>query len=265
MQALESALTPITFLLRYSLAVSIAVLFGCSESNLSSPERAERVIEHVRETHGSSRLDNSVVSFDFRGARFTVRHEDGLYRYERSYIDSFGRSVSEVLSNDSLYRTVDGTRQDLSQSQRLSVETTVNSVVYFALLPYSLDDPAVQPRYLGTDSIGGEPYHEIEVTFRKEDGGRDWEDRFIYWIHRERNTMDYLAYYYHTSGGGSRFRDALNVRTINGVRFADYVNYTTTVDTLGTAVETYDRLFRKDGLEKVSEVRLNDIEVQLLP
>jgi hypothetical protein len=238
------------------------LLIGCSTSDETSDSRAREIIQQARQAHGSDRLENAEVTFDFRGARFTVRHDDGLYRYERSHVDSRGRNVREVLSNDSLYREVNGGRQNLSETERLSVETTVNSVVYFALLPYNLSDPAVQPRHLGTAMIRGEPYHEIEVTFRKEGGGRDWEDRFVYWIHRNRHTMDYLAYYFHTDGGGSRFREAVNIRRVNGVRFADYINYTAPSDTLGTVVEQYDRLFENGVLEKVSEIRTNNITVE---
>ena len=76
----------------------------------------------------------------------------------------------------------------------------------------NLGDPAVQPRYLGVDTLQGEPYHEIEVTFRQDGGGRDYEDRFIYWIHPERHTMDYLAYGFHIDDGGARFREATQER-----------------------------------------------------
>lgn len=246
------------------LAPVILMLLGCSDAEQESSNSAEEIIDRVYHEHGSDRLDQSVVSFDFRGARFTARHDQGIYRYERSYVDPSGRKIREVLSNDSLYRTVESRRQDLSQSQRLSLETTVNSVVYFALLPYFLKDPAVQARRLGTDSVRGEPYHEIEVTFQKEGGGRDWQDRFVYWIHSDQYTMDYLAYYYHTDGGGSRFREAVNVRRVNGVRFADYLNYTAQTDTLGTAVEDYVQLFENNALEQVSEVRIDNIEVEFL-
>lgn len=260
-----TALLPTSTLWRVVWTAPVMLmLLGCSDTEQDSSDPAQEIIDRVYHEHDSDRLDQSEVSFDFRGARFTARHDQGIYRYERSYVDPSGRKIREVLSNDSLYRAVDGRRQDLSQGQRLSLETTVNSVVYFALLPYFLKDPAVQARLLGPDSVRGEPYHEIEVTFQKEGGGRDWQDRFVYWIHRNQHTMDYLAYYYHTDGGGSRFRDAVNIRRVNGVRFADYLNYTARTDTLGTAVEHYDQLFEKNALEKVSEVRIDNIEVELL-
>lgn len=247
------------------LLLMTSVMYGCSDNTTSPASRARSIIEQTREQHGSDILERAVVEFDFRGDHYTVRHDGGIFSYERIYTDSMGRRVREVLTNDSLHQVIDGERRQLSANEQLSVETTVNSVVYFALLPYYLNDPAVQPRYLGTSTIQGAPYHEVEVTFTREGGGRDWQDRFVYWIHRDRLTMDYFAYYYHTGGGGSRFREAVNVRSIEGVRFADYINYTVPEDTLGvSSVEQYDKLFEAGSLEKVSEVRLHNIEVRPL-
>lgn len=224
---------------------------------------AQVLVDRARAAHGMDRLDRAVVSFDFRTYRFTVTRADGRFSYARTYTDAAGR-VREVLTNDALYREVNGRRVALGEAERRRVETGINSVVYFALLPYALNDPAVQKRYLGPATLEGAPYHEIEVTFRPEGGGRDWEDRFVYWIHRDRHTMDYLAYYFHTDGGGSRFRKAVNPRVVGGVRFADYLNFAAAPDTLGAAVETYDALLRRDGLRLVSEIVLENVQVRPL-
>ena len=37
--------------------------------------------------------------------------------------------------------------------------------------------------------------------------------------------MDHLAYSYETDGGGVSFRKGHNFRELNGMRFADYVNF----------------------------------------
>lgn len=243
----------------------LILLSGCAEKSTNSVPKAERIIEKAQVAHGSNVLDRAVVTFSFRGKQFTVRRDNGLFSYTRTYTDSAGRQVQEVLANDTLYQTVAGKRQALSTDKRKSVKEAVNSVVYFALLPHALDDPAVQSRYLGDTSVDGEPYHEVEVTFQKEGGGRDWEDRFVYWIHRNRHTIDYLAYYYHTGESGSRFRKAVNLRKVEGVRFADYLNYKAKLDTLGAEVEQYDDLFEAGGLEKVSEIVLDSVQVKALP
>ena len=229
----------------------LLVLVACDE------QPGEAILDRAIERHGGEVLDHAVVEFDFRDAHFIVRRDGGTFQYERHYTDSTG-TVREVLNNDEVIREVDGERVSLPEDERRQVETAVNSVVYFALLPYFLDDPAVQPRYLGTTTIDGEPYHEIEVTFRQEGGGRDWEDRFVYWIQRERSTMDYLAYRFHVDGGGTRFRKAYNIRTVGGVRFADYENYTS--ERIGTAIEEYDSW--PDDLRLVSTIELDNVDVR---
>ena len=184
-----------------------------------------------------------------------------MFQYERFYDDSTG-SVHEVLNNDDLYREVDGVRVTLTEKEWLKMEEDVNSVVYFALLPFPLNDPAVQKRYLGTATLDDEPYHKVEVTFAQEGGGRDYSDRFIYWFHRDRGTMDYLSYFYYTNVTGSRFRKAYNVRDIGGVRFADFHNYKADVDTFRLDnVEHYDAAYHAGGLSVVSEIVLENVTV----
>ncbi|PSQ92336.1 MAG: hypothetical protein BRD52_05170 [Bacteroidetes bacterium SW_4_67_19] len=161
------------------------------------------------------------VSFTFRGERFRLRHRaDGSFSYARLSRDSLGRRVEDVLtSSGTLRRRIDGRSASLDSAARRRIETAVNSVAYFALLPFPLGDPAVQPRYAGTDTLRGTPYHRIAVRFRQQGGGRDWQDRFLYWFDQRDFSMDYLAYAYGLGNGedyGTRFRDAFNVRTACG-------------------------------------------------
>jgi hypothetical protein len=134
--------------------------------------------------------------------------------------------------------------------------------VYFALLPYFLGDKAAQKKYLGATTLNGEPYDKIEVSFQAEGGGKDFEDRYVYWFHRQRHTMDYLAYNYQVDGGGARFRIANNIRTVNGVRFADYLNYKPRTDR--SDIESFDQLLSQNELEEVSKVLTENVKVLVL-
>jgi hypothetical protein len=243
------------------IVVTLAVILATGNEHETDPQV---IIDRAIAAHGGAHLVNAVVEFDFRGKHFTVTRNGGLFTYERTYTDSTGL-VREVLSNDELYRSVAGVRVPLTEKERLVMQEAINSVVYFALLPFPLNDPAVQKRYVGETRIEGAPYDEVEITFRKEGGGRDYQDRFVYWIHQEHATMDYFAYYYYTSEQGSRFRKAVNPRTVGGVRFADYLNYKSAADTLGTTVEHYEEVIAAGGLELVSEIRLDNITVRPLP
>ena len=114
--------------------------------------------------------------------------------------------------------------------------------------------------------LDGVPYHRVKVTFRQEGGGRDWEDVFMYWFRMDTNAMDYLAYAFGQGPGeepGTRFREAYNVRRVNGVRMADYRNYT--VDTLSAdQMEEYPDLWARDAARLVSRIELDSVQVRPL-
>lgn len=230
---------------------------GCKPS---PPPDPKVILAHVLQAHGSERLQRATVTFNFRGKAFSVTRNGGQYRYIRQYQDST-HQVKESLSNQGVEKWVNGTPQVLTDVDRAKIETALNSVVYFALLPFNLTDAAVQLRYLRETQIESEPYHEIEVTFKQAGGGLDYQDRYVYWFHTNRYTMDYFAYYYPTGEVGSRFRKALNPRVINGVRFADYFNFRHP-DVL-QMVEHYAPLIHDPKLEKVSEVLLTDLHVAI--
>ncbi len=245
-------------------AVVFGLLLGACQSPNSSPSAAA-VIDSARAAHGASVLNRAVVTFDFRGDAYRTRQDGGVFHYRRAYTDSLGRAVTEGLTNDGPYRVVEGDTVSLTPSERASVETTVNSVAYFALLPAPLGDQAVQPSYSGRDTIDGVPYHRVRVTFRQEGGGADWEDVFVYWFRAGTYDMDYLAYAFGqgpNEEAGTRFREAYNVRRRGGVRVADYHNYTADTLTAGQMAQ-YPDLLKKD-VERVSEIEVDSVQVRPL-
>jgi hypothetical protein len=246
-------------------AAALLLVTGACESPEPAPSAAA-VIDSARTAHGAPVLDRAVVTFQFRGDAYRLRHDEGRLHYRRSYTDSLGRSVTDGFTNDTLYRLVEGDTVSLSASERDDIETTVNSVAYFALLPEPLGDPAVEPTYSGRDTIDGVPYHRIQVTFRQEGGGEDWEDIFVYWFRADTYAMDYLAYAYGLGGNeeaGTRFREAYNVRRVNGVRVADYYNYT--LDTLSAdQLAQYPDLLEREALRLVSRIELDSVRVRPL-
>lgn len=243
-----------------ALALTLAALLGLAacEPAQTLPD-ASALIARARDAHGSARLDSSTVTFDFRDARFTAARQDGRFAYRRATRDTLGQLVEEALTNDGVVRAVDGQRVRLSPQESAAVEGRVNSVVYFALLPHALADAAVQARTLGADTLHGEPYWMVEVTFAREGGGRDHDDRFVYWMHQTTSAMDYLAYTFTVNGGGARFRAAENVRTVGGIRFADYANFDVPA---GVALEDLGALHESDRLDLLSTVETANVRVE---
>jgi hypothetical protein len=209
--------------------------------------------------HGGGRFRNMQADFEFRGDPFQVVYADGEFRFERRTVGPGGEDIVDRMDNDGTSRLVDGTPVTLTPAETASVETAVNSVVYFAFLPWRLQDPAVRLRDLGTAPLGGVAYRKIEVTFEADGGGRDWEDRFVYWFHPETGTLDYLAYRFHTGEGGTRFRRAMNRREEGGLLVQDYENYTATRDL--DDVADFDELYEAGELRRVSVVELDRLRI----
>ncbi len=240
-----------------SLLLPLLMMIGaCS----TGPD-AQSIIDKAIEKHGGAAYANSRIAFTFRDANYTARQQGGDYLFTRQFPDSLG-GITDSLSNAGLSRTVAGKEVDLPAEDSAAYANSVNSVIYFAKLPYKLNDAAVNKELIGEATIGGEPYYEIEVTFEQESGGTDYQDRYIYWIHREDYTMDYLAYRFHVDGGGTRFREKKNVRTVNGIRFADYNNFGG--PDMQRPLEEYGTYFEAGTLAKVSEINLENVEVELL-
>lgn len=243
----------------HKFCLAILLIFFCTA--LTAQKDPQRIIDAAIDAHGGERFSASKIGFDFRDRYYSIERNGGNFTFKRIFTDSTG-AVEDALSNTGFTRRTNGEPVELSDEWQQKYSNSVNSVAYFALLPYRLNDAAVIKRYIGTSEIKGEPYYEVEITFQKEGGGKDYEDVFVYWIHQKNYTMDYLAYSYIVDGGGTRFREALNVRTVNGIRFADYHNYKGAA--LGTDLSTFDDLFQAGEFKKLSTIALENISVDLL-
>jgi len=234
---------------------------GEQNENEQPLSESQQHIAAAREAHGSNKLEQSTLEFDFRGYHYKMTRDNGMYQYERMFTDTSGRRIHDILTNDDFTRTIDGEQTQLNKKDKSAYSNSVNSVIYFATLPHSLNDPAVQSDYLGEVAIKDTMYHKVKITFRKKGGGKDHEDEFIYWIRKNDFFIDYLAYNYETDGGGARFRVAYNDRTIDGVRFVDYKNLKPVPETM--AVESFDSLYQAGKMKQVSVIETENVELKV--
>ena len=241
-----------------SLLALVLLLLGC-QTEKKNP--AQQIVDQAIAAHGMEQLNKSIVAFDFRGYHYRAIRDGGRFVYERIFSDSLG-AVHDSLTNEGFVRRINGKQVKLTKEKKDAYSNSVNSVIYFALLPYFLNDPAVQKSLLGESQIKGEPYHKVKVTFQADGGGKDHEDEYIYWFHQEKHTMDYLAYNYQVEGGGARFRAAYDQRRVEGILLADYHNLKpAAADNL--AVSTFDRLYNEDKLVHLSEIKSENIKMSL--
>lgn len=229
---------------------------GESSSSLS----AQAVVDSAIARSNLHLLANADASFDFRDRSYGYKMKENQFEYTRFYIDSTGTETYDVLTNNGLNRYINDEKQELNVERQNAYANSVNSVIYFAFLPYRLNDLSVNKTYLGNVKILDKPYHKIMVTFNQEGGGEDYQDVFIYWFHTEDYSMDFLAYQYQTNGGGVRFREATNPRDINGIRIQDYINYKPLKGDEYKLI-AIDRYFVQGNLEKLSTIELKNLTI----
>lgn len=236
-----------------SLFLIQSVMISCGD------DRAQRIVDEAIETHGGSAFKSFFLEFDFRDRHYTVARDGGIFRYTREFTDSTG-TIKDVLSNDGFVRYRNGAPVNLPEERKQAFKRSVNAVIYFALLPFGLNDKTVNKEWLGETVIRGEPYDLVRVTFDADGGGEDHQDIFLYWFHGEKRTMDYFAYSYTTDGGGLRFREAINPRRKNGILLQDYINYRPEDESI--PLDSLQNMFKSGRLRKVSEIIMENAVVR---
>jgi hypothetical protein len=235
------------------------ILFTIS-CNDDAPTAAQ-IVEKSMQAHGVDQMRYAQMDFKFRGIDYSVQRRGGEYVYERSFQQGSSRVVDQ-LSNTGFERRINDSIVQLADTVSTRYAAAVNSVIYFAQLPYGLDSDAVNFEHLGMDSIRDQNYHEIKVTFDEQGGGEDHEDEFVYWINSKDHMVDYLAYSYCEEDCGSRFRESVNRRNIQDIVVQDYHNYKSLQ--AGIELHEMDDLFEMDQLDQVSVIKTEFAEIELL-
>ncbi|GAB4407449.1 MAG: hypothetical protein OHK0039_09960 [Bacteroidia bacterium] len=220
---------------------------------------AQTLIDQAIAAHGGAHYTQTRLAFRFRGVTYTARRDGGAYSYSHTWAQ--GDSViTDVLDNAGFRRSIDGQPVTVPDSMATKYSASVNSVLYFALLPYGLNDPAVRKTYLGEVVLRDTAYHKVQVTFAQEGGGEDYDDVYVYWIRADSFYVDYLAYAFVEDSGGLRFRKAYHPHTVGGIRFQNYENYAAGLRDY--AVGALDSAYLAGALRPLSRVELDSIVVQ---
>ncbi|AUP81503.1 deoxyribose-phosphate aldolase [Flavivirga eckloniae] len=225
-----------------------------------SPHNPQLIIDKAINVSGGGLLDSSNINFNFRDKHYIAKRNKGDFFYGRSFVNA-SDSILDVLTNRGFERFVNDDFKPIPDSMAVKYSSSVNSVHYFSVLPYGLNDAAVNKEYLSKVVIKNNPYHKIKITFNEEGGGEDFEDVFVYWVHTETFMVDYLAYSYAEDDGvGLRFREAYNERYIKGIRFVDYINYKP-IDG-NASLLSLDSLYESKELKELSRINLEQVKVE---
>lgn len=237
--------------------LSLLILCAFIETHAqTSDAKAQEIVSKAIEVHGGELFQKMKFSFTFRGKRHTVNQDNGSYVYDRNFVED-GDEIRDVLDNGDFKRYINGDDSGKSERQLSRAFEDVNAVSYFAMLPYKLNDQSVVKQYIGEVVIKSATYDKVKVTFQGEGSGDSPDNVFYYWFNRKTGFMEFLAY----NKGGNRFRTAYNQRVIDGVRFADYINFSGG-DYSGKDISEYDKLYDEGKLKELSRIILEDVKVE---
>lgn len=239
--------------MKYIYIIAFFLLSTCVKKEFT----AQQIIDKSIENSGVNQVANALISFDFRDNSYSAKRKNGLYTLTRTK-----DSVADILTNGNFTRIINKKKIELSDSVANLYANSVNSVHYFSVLPFGLNDKAVRKKSLPSVTINGQQYYKIKVTFLENGGGEDFEDVFIYWFNKETFFLEFIAYSYKTNGGGMRFREVKEQFTKEGIRFTNYNNYKPKDKSIHLI--NIDKAFENNQLEKVSEIVLKNIKVNFL-
>ncbi|MGB0862039.1 MAG: DUF6503 family protein, partial [Saprospiraceae bacterium] len=180
------------------IILGIVILTTWIACSTPTPEEAilskeAKIIQATIQAHGGKNYDKAAFSFDFRNRSYSFKNNEGLFEYTMRE-EKEGQITADILTNDRFERKINGEIQNLSKEDVAKYSGSLTSVIYFVLLPYKLNDPAVMLADKGQATIKGEEYDVLEIRFKEEGGGEDFHDIYYYWINQETNFVDYLAY-----------------------------------------------------------------------
>lgn len=232
-------------------------VFACKEKSEKQLTAQEIVDKSIAISGGKLYLDHD-TSFKFRNRVYVSQNKDGKKVLKRiSELDNL--TITDVRTDTSLQRFMNDSLITLPDSVSNRYANSVNSVHYFARLPFGLNDGAVNKELIGEETLKGKAYYKLKVTFDQANGGEDFEDTYVYWFDKQSFKPHYLAYEFHVDGGGQRFREAYNERYINGIRFVDYNNFKPKKK--GTSIFEIGKLYEKGELDLLSKITLDSISV----
>lgn len=234
--------------------VTLFLIVACRED--TRPMAAQEIVDKSIEVCGGEAYRTSNISFDFRDKSYVLDVTGGK-RVMKRITTTDSSVVVDIKRGSDFKRIVNDSLVVVPDTMAIKYANAINSVHYFAYLPYGLNDRAVNKELLGEVKIKDRKYHKVKVTFDKEGGGDDFDDIYVYWFNTDTMKPDYLAYEFHVDGGGMRFREAYNERFVGGIRFVDYINYKT--KDRSVPIYKIDSLYLAGSLEELSKIELKNI------
>ena len=243
----------------YLFIFTYLILFSCKQKAPVESLTVQQIVDRSIAISGGGNYLTHDITYTFRDKQYESQNINGKKVLKRiTTTDSI--MITDVKNGNGFQRFFDENPISLPDTLADSYANSVNSVHYFSRLPFGLNDGAVKKELVGEVQLKGEDFYKVKVTFDQANGGKDFEDTYLYWFKKDSFKPKYLAYIYHTDGGGIRFREAFNERYVNGIRFVDYNNLK---PKKGQEIDFFkiDSLFAANQLELLSKIELEKIKV----
>lgn len=246
-----------------SIILFAFLIVSCENETKTIALSADEILDESINVSGGDLFSSSDITFEFRGNHYAAYRNKGKFSLVRVIGDDSVNLIFDSLTNDGFKRIVNNKEIKVEDSMASKYSASINSVHYFSVLPYGLNDESVNKSVLVEEKIKNQYYYKIKVSFNQKGGGEDYEDVFVYWVNKQTFKVDYLAYSYNEEDGlGMRFREAYNERFIKGLRFVDYNNYKAET----TSFQLYDlgKAFDNNQLKILSKIELENVKVVLI-
>jgi hypothetical protein len=134
--------------------------------------KSQNILNQSITAHGGDLYNSAHYSFIFRRNTYEFKHIEKGYIYKKTFIKDNSTSI-DILTNGDFNRKLNGDLINLSAKESEAASEAINSVMYFATLPYKLNDKAVNTIYIDSTTIKAQNYDVIEITFDQAGGGED--------------------------------------------------------------------------------------------
>jgi len=242
-------------------AIGLGLSVGAALGQEAAGQDGLEIVRRSIEFHGGTAFESSLIEMKLCSGSgcydLTVWSDGGLYRHRVAGPVRAGHRDVEV-TNDTLRHWQDGVEVELTAADEQRLRDWAAARIYFALLPYRLNDPSVRQLDQGLEQWGERVLHRVKVTFRA-GSSTDAEDEFLYWFDPETARLEQFAYSFQGSPGGLRFRPLLNYRRVGGILFFDQENLG--IDADGLSIDLVDPEYVERSMRPISTVRLEDITV----